>query len=87
MERLPDGSEVHWGTILRIERPNHFEFSWHPGRNEETAQVVTLRFAEEDQHTRIDLTHYGWEKLGEEAARARNMYDGGWVSVLGEYVA
>ena len=36
----------------------------------------------EDLGTRVELTHSGWEKLGDAAASRRVGYDRGWSKLL-----
>lgn len=84
-ERLTDGEEALWGTILVWEPPHRLVFSWHPGRSEDTSQEVELRFTSEGAGARIELEHRGWERLGERAAEVRPQYDEGWNGVLGLY--
>ena len=38
-------------------------------------QLVEIRFTAEDRGTRVELTHSGWEKLGDAAASLRERYD------------
>lgn len=84
-ERLDDGSEEVWGTLLAWEPPALLRFTWHPGRPPETAQEVTVHFhAEGPESTRVELIHRGWESYGEGAAEARDGYQPGWEHVLGE---
>jgi uncharacterized protein YndB with AHSA1/START domain len=78
-----DGQEIVWGAILKWEPPNFFSMTWHPGRGEETAQLLELRFvANGDNTTSVELEHTGWEKLADGAGKARTDYDGGWNGVL-----
>ncbi len=87
-ERLNDGTEVLWGEILQWNPPNHLAFTWHPGREPDSAQTVEVTFTSIDEGTRVELTHSGWEKLGARALETRDSYDSGWEFVLGErYVA
>lgn len=84
-ERLDDGSEESWGTLLAWEPPALLRFTWHPGRPPETAQEVTVRFqAAGPDRTRVELVHRGWEHYGEGAAAMRDQYLTGWAHVLGE---
>jgi hypothetical protein len=47
------------------------------------ATEVEVRFvAVEPDHTRVELEHRGWERLGDLAAQARSSYEGGWPGVL-----
>jgi len=57
-------------------------FTWHPGREPDTAQDVEVRFIPLGQGTRLELTHTGWERLGEDAKKARRSYPLGWTYVL-----
>ena len=87
-ERLEDGTEHEWGRILTWEPPHRFVMTWHPGRAPSTAQELEVRFsAEPGGGTRLDLTHRGWERLGEEAAEGRRPYGPGWDAVLARFEA
>ena len=44
--------------------------------------MVEIRFTAEDRDTRVELTHSGWEKLGDAAASQRERYDRGWGIVF-----
>jgi uncharacterized protein YndB with AHSA1/START domain len=81
-ELSADGEEGVWGTVLVWEPPHRIVYSWHPGRGEETAQEVEIRFTAEGERTRVDLEHRGWERAPEK----RPGYDEGWDVVLGHYV-
>jgi uncharacterized protein YndB with AHSA1/START domain len=86
-ERSRTGDEIPWGTVQVWEPPHRFVTTWHPGRDEETAQELELRFRAENERTRVELEHRGWERLGAEAeAKARN-YDAGWMEPLERYSA
>ncbi|MBW8012110.1 MAG: hypothetical protein FVQ83_12865 [Chloroflexi bacterium] len=81
-----DGSEAPWGTVLAWEPPHRFMMSWHPGRDENTAQELEVLFDAEGEGTRIELIHRGWETLGDKAKETREGYITGWDTVLGNYV-
>lgn len=81
-----DGSEALWGTILAWEPPDRFKMTWHPGRDESTAQEIEVRFKKEGEGTRLELTHRGWEILGDKAKETRAGYVSGWDKVLGDYL-
>jgi uncharacterized protein YndB with AHSA1/START domain len=84
-ERCRDGRTHTWGTVLAWEPPHRVAFTWHPGRGEETAQRVEVRFVPVgDEGTRVELTHRDWEVLGEKAEETRRGYEKGWAFVLGE---
>jgi hypothetical protein len=80
-EVLTDGEEGLWGTVMAWEPPNRFVCTWHPGRGEETAQELEIRFLPDDEGTRVELEHRSWESSPEK----RSSYDEGWDFVLGRY--
>ncbi len=82
LERTADGRETEWGKVLAYEPPHRLAFSWMIGVAPDQAQLIEVRFMPDHHGTRVELTHSGWEKLGEAATRYRDMYDGGWVIVL-----
>lgn len=86
-ETHKDGSLHMWGTVTAWEPPNRVVFTWHPGRDESTAQEVELRFSKRSDHTLVELEHRGWEVLGERAAEIRDGYETGWSGVLAAFVA
>ena len=83
-ERLRDGQELIWGKVLRWNPPHALEFTWHPGREPDSAQTVEVTFTATGEGTRVDLTHSGWELLGERALETRQTYDSGWEVVFVE---
>jgi DNA-binding transcriptional ArsR family regulator/uncharacterized protein YndB with AHSA1/START domain len=85
-ERTADGEEGLWGTLIGWNPPRGFRMTWHPGRDEETAQELELRFSAEGEGTRVELVHTGWERLGDRMAEIGGHYDEGWDVVLGHYV-
>ena len=84
-ERTPDGDEQVWGTIVAWDPPHRVTYSWHPGRGEETAQEVEVSFTPEGGGTRVDIAHYGWEKLTGPIEDTLASYREGWEMVLGRY--
>lgn len=80
-----DGAESEWGRVLAWEPPSHVTFTWHPGRDESTAQEVQVTFDAETGGTRVHLIHKDWELLGDLAQKTRQGYDTGWEVVLGRY--
>jgi uncharacterized protein YndB with AHSA1/START domain len=81
------GEEGLWGTLVVWDPPKAFAMTWHPGRDEETAQELDVRFSAEGDGTRVDLVHTGWERLGDRMAEISGHYDDGWDFVLGLYAA
>ena len=84
-ERTPSGEEHVWGTLVDWEPPNRIVYSWHPGRGEETAQEVEITFSPEAEGTRVDIRHYGWEKLGDRLEETIASYNEGWDKVIAVY--
>jgi uncharacterized protein YndB with AHSA1/START domain len=81
-ERAADGRETPWGTVLAYDPPHRLAFSWIVGLSAEQEQLVEIRFTPEDRGTRVELTHSGWERLGDAAASLRERYDHGWATVF-----
>lgn len=90
IEHARSGEEYPWGTVLTWEPPTRVVFTWHPMREEATAQEVEVTFHAVEGGTRVILTHTGFEKLGDSAEAERNGYNEGWegvfVSAFTEYV-
>ena len=81
-EEHVDGRRFQWGTVITWDPPSRVRFTWHPSQDPASAQEVEVAFLVEGAGTRLVLTHYGWEKLGAKAARARRAYGMGWAHVL-----
>lgn len=81
------GAESIWGTVLVWEPPARLVFTWHPGRDAETAQTVEVTFTAAGAQTVLRLEHQDWHRTCEGAAQMRDRYDGGWDMVLGHYAA
>ena len=87
-EELEPGGVRHlWGEILAIEPGRRVRFSWHPGREPESAQWVDVDFSPGPAGSRVTLTHGGWEALGEIGPLLRQEYLPGWRHVLGDLFA
>ncbi len=84
VETGPDGEDTIWGTVLSFDPPNLVRFTWHPGRESETAQEVEVTFVASEAGTIVSLVHSGWELLGERAAEAREGYLTGWDLVFAD---
>ena len=81
-ERAADGRETLWGSVLAYDPPHRLAFTWIVGLSAEEEQRVEIRFTPEDSGTKVELTHSGWEKLGEAAASLRERYDQGWGTLI-----
>jgi len=79
-----DGARHPWGRVLVWEPPRRLVFTWHPGRDPDTAQEVEVTFEAAGEGTLVSLEHRDWHKLGDAAEETRQGYDGGWDFVLGE---
>lgn len=82
-EQAPDGLRHLWGTVEAIEPGRRLRFSWHPGREPDTAQWIDVEFTPIDAGSRVTLTHGGWGALGEIAPILRREYVSGWQVVFG----
>jgi uncharacterized protein YndB with AHSA1/START domain len=71
--------------VRAYDPPHRLAFSWIVGLSAEQEQLVEIRFMAEDLGTRVELTHSGWEKLGDAAASRRVGYDRGWSKLLEDH--
>ena len=81
-ERMSDGREVDWGQVLVWEPPHRVIFSWKPNLDPVPPTEVEVSFNQEGSATRVDLEHRGWERLGKEGLRKRQIYERGWPGVI-----
>lgn len=79
------GREHVWGVVTSWKIDEQVGFTWHPGREPETAQEVTVSFCPVDGGTAVRLEHRGWERLGDAAQEVRDAYVDGWTWVLSLY--
>ena len=86
-EQAPNGERHRWGTVQSFEPGRRLRFSWHPGREPESAQWVDVEFTPHGDGSRVTLTHGGWEALGEIAPILRREYASGWQKVFGTVYA
>jgi uncharacterized protein YndB with AHSA1/START domain len=78
-----DGELARWATITVFEPGRRLAFDWYLGRNEEDATQVEVTFTPVDTGTRVELTHDGFDRLGEVAVAVD--YAVAWDFVLGRY--
>ncbi len=83
----PDNQWHRWGTVQVYEPGRRLRFSWHPGREPDSAQWVEVVFEPAGAGCRVTLTHGGWEALGEIAPILRREYASGWQLVFGQRYA
>ena len=82
-ETLHDGRELEWGEVSAFEPGALFAVRWRLGRPVEETTDVSVRFeATSAESCRVTLTHENWERMGDEAAKLRDAYNGGWVKVF-----
>jgi DNA-binding transcriptional ArsR family regulator len=81
-----DGTEAEWGRVKTWDPPEKVIFTWHPDRQEATAQDVEVTFTATTEGTELQLVHRDWELLGDRGADMREGYDSGWDIVLGHYI-
>ena len=78
-----DGTEHHWGTVELFEPGTRLTLLWHIQTPVEDATKVDIKFLPQaNGGTRVELTHSGWEVLGDRADQMRDGYNGGWVNVF-----
>jgi uncharacterized protein YndB with AHSA1/START domain len=87
VERSAEGERSVWAEVVESSPPRRLVLSWHPGTEPAKATRVEVSFLADGEGTRVELTHTGWEALGERAEAARQSYDTGWVLVLERYAA
>lgn len=80
-----DGREALWGRIIGWDPNAYLAFTWCPGVPEEDATVVAVSFHATADGTRLELTHGGFDILGETADAVSTSYLLSWDLVLGTY--
>ena len=84
-EITADGDTEIWGEILACDPGKFLAFTWHPGKSPDSATVVTVSFKQTADGTQCDLTHGGFDILGDLADAVSTSYLRGWDMVLGCY--
>jgi hypothetical protein len=82
-----DGKISIWGKVIAYDAGKYLAFSWFPGRSEKEATIVTVTFTQTKDGTRCDLTHGGFEILGDTTDAVSTSYLHGWDMVLGCYAS
>ena len=87
VERSVTGERTVWAEVTVWEPPHRLVLAWHPGRADGPSSEVEVRFVADDDGTRIELAHSGWEAFGEGALGARSSYVGptAWGFVLDHF--
>ncbi|HEU5206751.1 MAG TPA: SRPBCC domain-containing protein [Gaiellaceae bacterium] len=78
------GERGHWATVVTWEPPHRLVLAWEVSPSV-IGTEVEVRFLPEDDGTRVELEHRGWEHVAEDAPAKRDDYDSGWAFVLGKY--
>lgn len=84
VELSVDGDTEVWGEVLEWDPPRRFACTWHPGATDGAHAVVEVDFRPDEDGTRVELAHRGWEAFGTDADRRRSAYEApdGWAKVL-----
>lgn len=83
--RTAKGQEHEWAIVTAWEPPSRVAVDWHVTAGKPSTELE-VRFVPEDDGTRVELEHRGWERWGDEAAETRASYDKGWDTVLAPFV-
>lgn len=86
-EVTDEGETVLWGHVITYDPGKYLAFTWFPGKTEDDATVVTVTFKETENGTQCDLTHGGFDILGDLADAVSTSYLTGWDMVLGCFVS
>jgi uncharacterized protein YndB with AHSA1/START domain len=84
-EVAPDGTRMLWGRIIGWEPGQYMAFTWHPDGDEDAATIVAVSFKKTDDGCQLDLTHGGFDVLGDTADAVSTSYLLGWDLTLGSY--
>jgi uncharacterized protein YndB with AHSA1/START domain len=87
VERMSDGTEGTWGTVLVWDPPSRVVLAWKPNTDDRPPTELEVRFTSDAGGTLVELEHRGWERLGDIAERARAEYGQGWGGVLSLYAS
>jgi uncharacterized protein YndB with AHSA1/START domain len=86
-EITQSGSEHDWGKITAWEPPSLLAYSWHLHFAPNEATDVEIRFIDKGEGlTAVEITHDGWERLGEQGRQRREGNLAGWTSVYPHFV-
>lgn len=82
-ETLATGEELEWGEVRAWAPGELLAIAWRLGRPTKQTTDVSVAFEPTGtQSCRVTLTHDNWERMGEEAEKLRDAYNGGWVTVF-----
>ena len=87
-ECSPDGTEFDWGEITMWDSPKRLAYLWHLGVDRSLATQVRVEFVPlTADSTRVEITHSGWDSLGDLGPPRRDRNQRGWDGVLPHFVA
>ena len=94
-ERGPHGFRLDWGRVLACEPPERLVFTWQigptrvPQPDPAQASEVEVAFVREEDGTRVELVHSGFERHGEGAEdyAAAMASAQGWEYILSRFAA
>ena len=91
-EKLDDGRECDWGSVVAWEPPSRLLLTWDLDSNfqynpELGTEVEVLFIAETPERTRVEFEHRKLERYGDKAEAMRATFDsqGGWTGILAEF--
>ena len=84
-ERFADGEEFDVGLVTAYVPPTRIVFTWKAPEWDGPTEVE-VRFSPEEDGTRVDLEHRGWERAGARGGDRRKDYERGWNRVLACFV-
>lgn len=80
------GERAHWARVTAWEPPKRLVLAWRVNPETAAPTEVEVTFTPEGEGTLVELEHRNWEQAGENAARMRENYEGGWDIVLAPFV-
>ncbi|MEA2451298.1 MAG: hypothetical protein QOG04_8 [Actinomycetota bacterium] len=84
-ERSVDGEEADWAEVTAYDPPSRFVLAWKPNPSRPAPTEIEVTFTQQGEGTHVQLTHTGWDLLGDEGAEARDSYNSGWPETLARY--
>lgn len=84
-ERFLDGDELQVGAVVVCDPPNRITFTWMTADWEGETEVE-VTFTAQHQGTRVDLTHRGFDRIGQLGSDVAAKFRGGWPGVMSAYV-
>ena len=84
-ERFVDGDELQVGTVVVCEPPWRIIFTWTTADWEGETEVE-VTFTPQDDGTRVDLSHRGFDRIGPLGTDVAAKFRGGWPGVMHAFV-